>query len=406
MSIPSAVLVEEIKEQGFSVLPEENAFGEICIGYGHRIMDNPDLLSSHDSDLAHAIKLYNGNGFYDLNNGELVDYQKNLHEMILSCEFRIDRTKAEELLLGDILNCFDELSRESSAFRHLLNLCGNGYLLPKTQMSVHYEKLKNQNPLLSGNISNSSENFRRPSAYQKNSKNARFGASSTRQKEEGLLHNPSASLSHAISLGSMLNSQQSAFGYDDSAKSSSSSSPRNNMINATYSYSQKNTNKNTREARTSARFNKSGKSGTSAKSGKSGKSKKADWEFLERPCSENDSALVRLDTLVYLAHFIGVQKVLDMKAVLACIKMGDFMSAGGYLLSNSWAESLGEKAVILSRRMRYGILVRDIQEEIPEHLKQDFIDNNLIETEIEDDDDFYENVPQEKDVRASVLQEI
>ena len=452
MSIPSVILVEEIKQKGFSKVPFENVFGEICIGYGHRILSNPDLLNSYDRDLAHAIKLYDGNGFYDLKDGVITDYQKKLQQKLLDCGFRIDEEKAQELLIHDISNNFEELTQKSSAFRHLINSCGgDGYLLANTQMSVYYNKLKtaNQNIFEENSPMNEhfdgqlfeklaeqlteefderleknsgghsdiylGEHFKRAPAYNKDAKNVHFAVPTSSQKSDFILQN---------SLGAELSSSSGAFINEknmesvnntnsviNSSGSAKSISIINSVSNSSSEICQDNPYKGEYRASRLAyeeqnaltRNNLDGVLQKNAhqkleKAVKSKKSKKKNLAFFTLPHSEFESALVRLDTVMYLAHIIGVQKVLEMKAVLACIRMDDFMSAAGYMLSNSWGENFGKIAVILSRRMRYGLMVSRVDEEVPEHLKQDYEDERLVEKETEKDDEyfgFYDQMPKE-----------
>lgn len=452
MSIPSAVLVEEIKQRGFSAVPIENVFGEILIGYGHRIMNNPDLLSEYDSDLAHAIKLYDGNGFFDLRSGELIDYQKNLKEKVLSCGFSIDRMKAEELLTDDIINVFEELGRESSAFRHLLNSCGNGYLLPETQMSCYYSKLKKDSHITQNNntasVSNSSqagECFSYPNAYSKNLRNPRFAVmpieknsaigaftmgnalsssqnpdvkadtltvnscsySSNKPSKWSEAFNSSSintitGIGKAIGLGTNVDTNggintdngtgiNTSMDFLEHIEYMQDLDKENVSINQCVGseevFHHDNYNSSASISESDGMLVGSMKNFTNSKSKnlkKDKQSKKDRWEILVLPNSENDKSTIRLDVLMYLAYVAGTQKVLKMKAVLACIRMDDFTTAAGYMLSNAVSEKLAERSVILSRRMRYGIMIRDVNEEIPRELVSDFCDSDFDETESDD----------------------
>ncbi len=309
MSIPSSVLMSEIKQQGFSAVPYKNELGEICIGFGHRLMQDPQLLNDYDDDLASAVILYDKTGLYEVckndNEYSCIDYQDKIEKYVLECGLQIDMETASAFLEQDIINYYEVLVQKSSGFRRLINLCHNAYCLPNTQMSKSLEKFEK-----------------------------------TKSKKNGLKNVKNPSKGKEILCG---NSRQEADFFKDTYK--------NDLQQANSS----NTNNSFKNMPLSNGSNSSNSSNSS----------KTNWEILKMPNGSGDSALIRIDTLIMLAHILGVERVLKMRSVFASLRLDDYRGAAGYLLSHSNSETLKSKMVLLSRRIHYGIMICDIHDPLP-----------------------------------------
>lgn len=129
MTIPSMILLEEIKNQGFSPYVKRNVFGELYIGYGHKL-HTENLLADSSAYTDKKIR-------------------KAMEKKLLASTSFISQEEAENLLTQDIITHYETLSKASSAFRHLKNACKCATIFPKSQLGVHYSHLERLRPAFS-----------------------------------------------------------------------------------------------------------------------------------------------------------------------------------------------------------------------------------------------------------------
>ncbi len=255
MTIPSSVLLDEIKQMGFSPKPYLSELGEVCIGFGHRLMDDVKLLSKFDEDLANMIKFYDKAKSKQASQVNSQEHQDKLIAMVLDCDLEISKKKAEKLLLNDIFNIFELLVEKSSGFRRLTNLCNGNYTL--------------LNPPLSRQL--------------------------IRNKNKELWDSPEYVI------------------------------------------------------------------GVEKKNNK----KNLDFKITNLPNARGDAAAIRLDSIVYLSYLLGIKTILNMKVMLASLRLDDYHTASSSLLTHSSSQKLKSKMVLLSRRLRYGIMYCNLSEPLP-----------------------------------------
>lgn len=263
MSIPSIIVFEELKKEVFSKVPARNAFGELYIGYGHRLLDSKIFFIKEASCLKKNISNH-------------MDYEKE--SLIFAENFCITEEEASALLIKDIMFHYDTLSSYCLAFRRLCNACTSAILHAESQFGVYYRELTslNFNHLPSVHIS---KPFKRK--LKKN------------EKEEKIL----LPLPNRLSLA--------------------------------------------------------------------------------------ESALVRLDVLIFMLHTIGKKRFFAMKKVFESIAVNNFVEAASYMLGYSWGEVLKEKAVICAMRMKYGRIIRDAILDVPD--EKEYAYKQSIGSDIEDD---------------------
>lgn len=115
MTIPSELLVEDIKKyETYHKKPYQNGEG-IFIGYGHNLWHDPSPILGADEDLIYAINHY---GY---------EQREELSKRIMEIATPIEKAQAEELLHKDLLRHLDMLTEYSSGFRRVLNGCKYGF---------------------------------------------------------------------------------------------------------------------------------------------------------------------------------------------------------------------------------------------------------------------------------------
>lgn len=133
MSIPSALLVEDIKfYESYHGKPYKKGDG-IFIGYGHNLWHDPSPVTHLDGDLAYAIRHFAG------------ERKDTLTKCIMETHVTIDKNKAEEILHTDLIRHHDILTEYSSAFRHVTNKCKNAFYLPQSTLAKTLNQLEETN---------------------------------------------------------------------------------------------------------------------------------------------------------------------------------------------------------------------------------------------------------------------
>lgn len=150
MAIPSIIVFEEIKRDGFNEKPRKNAFGELIIGYGHKLVGSSLFFSKILAVKISKKKLKKYEAL-EIQRKEAKAFKQkkrtesliqNIEEEILSDTISITEKEAEDLLMSDILAHYDYLSVYSKAFRHLRSECKNGIMYRENQLSVYNKSFR------------------------------------------------------------------------------------------------------------------------------------------------------------------------------------------------------------------------------------------------------------------------
>ncbi len=159
MTIPSSVLFCEIKQMGFGSKPYLNEFDEVCIGFGHRLIDDLEFISRFDEDLAKAIASFNNIELNEVSGQKKISHQQKLNKKLLHSKIEISLEDAETLLQQELISYYTILVEKSSGFRRLINLCHGNLWLGKTQLAKSLEKCKSlELRLIKGKTSKSNAN--------------------------------------------------------------------------------------------------------------------------------------------------------------------------------------------------------------------------------------------------------
>jgi lysozyme len=64
---------------------------------------------------------------------------------------------------------------------------------------------------------------------------------------------------------------------------------------------------------------------------------------------------VRKDILVNMAFNMGVDGLLEFKAMLACLSADNYLSASDEMLNSKWKKQVKGRAIVLAEQMRLGV---------------------------------------------------
>lgn len=296
MTIPSSLLIQEIMYyEGYSPKPVLNRVGMPCIGYGFPLWEEALAILHGNTKLAQSIK------------NSLPKEQENMcvsMQRIMQLPLEVTEEKARQLLEQSLLYYAGELGKNYAGFRHLVNLCSqcsqssNAVIFPQSSLAEYEKQLLVQNQ----------------AAHVKTGKKqaGSHAAPQNKTQEPCYFAKPTGTLQalHPAFLQSFYSSSAAFAGANPFREYHCFSSPQ-----------------------------------------KQRKQKKG--RFLSYlPLSSAEQALLRVDSVLFAAHLLGLEIILQMHDFFLALQQDNYAEAANQLLSHSAAAYLGAAMAILARRIR------------------------------------------------------
>lgn len=297
MTIPSSLLIQEIMYyEGYSPKPVLNRVGMPCIGYGFPLWEEALNILHGNTKLAQSIK------------NSLPKEQENAGlgmQRIVQLPLEVTEEKARQLLEQSLLYYAGELGKNYAGFRHLVNLCSqcsqssNAVIFPQSSFAEYEKQLLAQNQ----------------SAHEKIAKTGKkqvgsHAASQNKAQEPYYFAKPTGTLHalHPAFLQSFYSSSAAFAGANPFREYHFFSSPQ--------------------------------------------KQRKKGRVLSYLPLSSAEQALLRVDSVLFAAHLLGLEIILQMHDFFLALQQDNYAEAANQLLSHSAAAYVGAVMAILARRIR------------------------------------------------------
>lgn len=298
MTIPSSVLIREIMlYEGFCASPKLNKLGMPCIGYGFPLWEDALSVLHGNSKLAKLVKNALPKECENVSAGMA---------RLLQIPFSVNEEQAKKLLEQSLLHYAQELSKRQAGFRHLVNLCGDAFILPESGLARYETHLCIQGDTFWGMGKYAASRKK----TGKSEKNIRNGAAA---KTEHAWADASETSLHPAFL---------AASYSDSA---------------TFALEKSGFLENT---------------GNYAGGSSSRKSKKKGSKSFYVPLTAPEQALLRADAVLFLTHILGLEIVSEMQGFFWALQAENYALAGSELLAHGSASYLGAVMSMLARRIK------------------------------------------------------
>lgn len=419
MTIPSEIIVTEIIiSEDFQARPYQ--LGEsVRIGYGSDFSRKLSIIAKYDKELAQILVMEQ----------KKKQLSPECIKRLKHIPFVITKKRAETMLLDDLLYNFNILNMYCPAFKHIKNLCQEGYILPQNHLAKQYEQV---NKLYFQKIQKSIMETQNTQTLAEKLHLKKLNANTSQSK--------SSCASELCSLNFSCVSGASAcprnFSHSSSKKNTHSHAFTHNFADSHLSIknttcsdssSKKSTYFHASDAKHSAYSHASGSSHKSASFQSYSSSKSFDWT--EYPCSspasslssssspslassldssrslnssvqsfsdnfsnsfagssldssvssrlsrnnrgktkkreytkiysEKESALVRVDALIYMSYLVGLNNLLTWEDFFELLLKEDYAQAARSLEEQDWGTlnpKHKEKAQKLIRRIEFGVL--------------------------------------------------
>ncbi len=301
MTIPSSLLIEEIMHyEGFSKSPVQNRLGMPCIGYGFPLWEEALNILHANTRLARSIK------------NSMPKEQENMDsgmKRLLALPLTVTEKQGRQLLVQSLLYYAEELSKKYTGFRHLVNQCGEAVIYPQSSFAQYEGLIALQNPLQNPVIEEKTA--------EKGKKRKQYTGATQKQ-----------SISFLRQHGSSLNR---------TGLNSSETALHPAFLQSFYSSSEAFAGANPFQS-----LNFFGKS----------KKQKKQKETIFFPLTEREQALLRVDSVLFVTHLLGLDITLQMHDFFLALQQDNYAEACSQLLSHSSAAYLGTIISVLARRIR------------------------------------------------------
>ncbi|MDE5680784.1 MAG: hypothetical protein K2I05_00330 [Mailhella sp.] len=297
MTIPSSLLIQEIMHyEGFSAGPVLNRLGMPCIGYGFPLWEEGLSIVHGNTKIAKAVKNNLPNGYGGINESV---------RGILAEPLVITEELAKNLLEQRLLFNSQELAKLFSGYRHMQNKCAHAVLLPQSGLARYETHVT---------VRNQSQN-------------------AEKNKEKN----------HGTACGQANNEM----------RNSSKQIPHPAFLRTAYS--------------SSAKFAKipffplaKAERGCASVCLGGGKKPKQAKTYSHVFLTEEEQALLRLDSVLFASHLLGLEIMKRMHEFFFALRQDNYKEAANQLLLHGASGYLGAVVSVLARRIREGNL--DLQD--------------------------------------------
>lgn len=289
MTIPSSLLIQEIMHyEGYSPKPVLNRVGMPCIGYGFPLWEEALHILHGNTKLAQSIKH---------NMPKECENMGCCVQRLLQLPLTVTEQKARQYLEQSLLYYAEELSKRYAGFRHLVNLCGNAVIYPQSSFAEYEVQLGMQH------------NYRQEKKEKQTVKRDTL-QNNTQEPFYFAKQNGTAQALHPAFLQSFYSSSEAFAGANPFQSYHFFSSPQRQ---------------------------------TKHKKGR----------FLScLPLTKREQALLRVDSVLFVAHLLGLEMTLQMHDFFLALQQDNYREAANQLLSHSAAAYAGAIMAILARRIR------------------------------------------------------
>lgn len=289
MTIPSSLLIQEIMYyEGFSEKPVLNRVGMPSIGYGFPLWEEALDILHGNSKLARSIR------------NSMPSEQENMNlgmQRILALPLLVTEKSGRELLVQSLLYYAEELGKKFAGFRRLVNQCGEAVVYPQSSFAQYEELIALKNPAPE-----------QPEKSAKDKKQKQYTNATKKQSMTFLQQlNSSERPLHPAFLQSFYSSSEAFAG-----------------------------------ANPFQSLNYFGKN----------KKKKNQKETTFFILTEREQALLRVDSVLFVTHLLGLDIVLHMHDFFLALQQDNFEEAASQLLSHRASGYFGAIMAILARRIR------------------------------------------------------